>query len=81
VRLPNCISTGAKFHLCSTLEFSSAPTLSCHDMTMTTRSSEKNLNGAMESTSQQLKDEVERVCAANARTEKQLQSLMSLFLN
>jgi len=31
----------------------------------------------MESALQQLKDEVERVCAANARTEKQLQSLMS----
>ena len=31
----------------------------------------------MESALQQLKEEVERICAANGRTEKQLQSLIS----
>jgi hypothetical protein len=79
VRSPDRISTGANVRLCSRPQSGTKALLNshpCHDMT-TTRSSAKNLNWALESALQQLKDEVERVCAANGRTEKQLQSLMS----
>ena len=47
----------------------------------TTRSRTRNLNWAMEDALTQLKAEVERVCAANGRTERQLQSLMSRLDN
>ena len=47
----------------------------------TTRSRTKNLNWAMEDALKQMKTAVDRVCAANERTEKKLQSLMSRLEN
>jgi len=46
-------------------------------MPATTRNSAKDLSFAVEDALKQLKDEVERVCVANRRTEKELQSLTS----
>lgn len=51
-----------------------------HTRNPTSRAKE-NLNYAMESTMEQLREQVERVCATNEKTEKRLQSLMDRIDN
>jgi len=46
-----------------------------------TSSAKDNLSYAMQSTMEQLREQVERVCAANEKTEKRLQSLMDCIEN
>ena len=79
--LPITLLTGTNFRLCSTLLHSNALPL-CHNMaTMKTINSAKNLkenlNWAVKDSLTQVQGEVEKLHAANEKTEEQLQSLIS----